>query len=359
MLSQVNDQLRAAKCGVRLRQHGDRLYARATYPPKPGEQRPSQREIPIPVCINPAGLKKAKGIALTIGGQLTAKTFSWSSWQDELIPRPETVSAWVERFEKDYFERRARTPKSETTWRKDYQQPLGKLPPDAPLTADLLRNVILLTTDPDTRSRQRYCMTFGALARIAGLELDAVALRGDYGPKRLAPRDLPDDKQITEWRNQIPNRQWQYAFGLMSCYGLRNHELFHVDLEKLRNSPVLSILDGKTGDRRVWAIHPEWWERWELWDTSLLPQVTGRDNSALGNRVTTAMKRYGVIKPYNLRHAWAVRSIEFGLDPQLAAQQMGHSMAVHSRIYHHWISDGVHQRAYDAAMARPDRILPP
>ncbi|GAP95019.1 hypothetical protein NIES2104_15390 [Leptolyngbya sp. NIES-2104] len=45
-----------------------------------------------------------------------------------------------------------------------------------------------------------------------------------------------------------------------------------------------------------------------MWDISLLPQVTGKSNSALGGRVPNAFKRYGFHKPYYLRHCWAVRS---------------------------------------------------
>ncbi|MCY7275975.1 MAG: hypothetical protein LH702_20115 [Phormidesmis sp. CAN_BIN44] len=79
----------------------------------------------------------------------------------------------------------------------------------------------------------------------------------------------------------------------------------------------------------------------------------------MGGRVTQAFKRYGFVKPYNLRHCWAVRTIEFGLPVELAAQQMGHSLKVHADRYHAWISDDVHQRAYDAAMQRPDLPLAP
>lgn len=151
----------------------------------------------------------------------------------------------------------------------------------------------------------------------------------------------------------------------MACYGLRNHELFYIDLEKLKESPVLSIIDhdngdsAKTGERRVWACYPEWWDKWHLWDVKLLPQVTGKTNAALGNHVTNAFVRYGFYKPYNLRHAWAVRTIEFDIPVELAAQQMGHSLKVHSETYHHWISDDVHQRAFDRAMQRSNRPLPP
>ncbi|MEP0918652.1 hypothetical protein NC981_17620 [Leptolyngbya sp. DQ-M1] len=256
-------------------------------------------------------------------------------------------------------------PKSETTWKSNYLQPFTRLPHEKPLTAELLRQVIL-ETEPDTRNRQKYCIAYEALAKFAGvIDLNATSLRGDYSPKRLTPRDLPTDKEISEWRDRInaKNESWGWAFGIMATYGLRNHELFHIDLERLKQSPVLSLIDdnnggGKTGSRRVWAVFPEWWDKWRLWDVKL-PAVTGKDNSALGNRVTKAFARYGFSKPYNLRHCWAVRTIGFGIPVELAAQQMGHSYQVHCNIYHYWISDDVHQKAFDLAMQRPDRPLAP
>ena len=90
-----------------------------------------------------------------------------------------------------------------------------------------------------------------------------------------------------------------------------------------------------------------------------MPKVTGKDNSALGMRMTQAFKRYGFSKPYNLRHAWAIRTLGFGLDVSLGAAQMGHSVQVHTDIYHHWISDRHHQRAFEILMERPDRPLAP
>ena len=363
-LKELNDRLKAAKLGVTVeaRGKGTFLSLRAKLPPKDGIGDWTRQYISLEIFNNPAGLKKAREEALRLSGEIAADTFNWLGWVEPEDPCCEAVSAWVKRFEQDYFERHARNGKSETTWKTDYRFPFNQLSPDAPLTPELLRAAIV-ATEPDSRTRKRFSITLGQLARFAGLELDTKSLRGKYSPKRVNPRDLPSDQEISEWRDRIPNEQWQYAFGLMACYGLRNHELWHIDLEKLRDNPVLSLTEdlhggGKTGARRVWALYPEWWDKWHLWDVSLLPEVTGKTNAALGNRVITAFARYGFHKPYNLRHCWAVRSIDF-LPVELAAIQMGHSLTVHTEQYHHWISDEVHQRAYDLAMKRSDRPLPP
>jgi hypothetical protein len=369
-LKEVNARLKAAKIGVSVGQNGDCLHLRGMFPPKPGETQWKQREITLKVYANPSGFKRAEAEARKVRSQIDLNQFNWLDWDEKLrtqstIKATRTIGQWIELFEKDYFNRRSRNPKSETTWRTDYLQPFRQLPSDAPLTPEMLMQSIL-ETEPDTRNRQRRCQALGMLARFAGFELDTKGMRGDYSPKRLSPRDIPTDQEISEWRDLIAakNEAWGWAFGMMACYGLRNHELFHIDLERLKNSPVLSLIEdahggGKTGARRVWACYPEWWDKWRLWDVSLVPKVSGRDNSALGNRVINGFKRYGFAKPYNLRHRWAIRTIEFGIAPELAAIQMGHSFQLHTEVYHYWIGDEIHQRAFDLAMQRPDRPLPP
>lgn len=54
-----------------------------------------------------------------------------------------------------------------------------------------------------------------------------------------------------------------------------------------------------------------------------------------------------------------VRSLAYGIDISLAAKQMGHSLQVHSNLYHSWINDQAHHRAFEAALMKSDRPLPP
>ena len=63
--------------------------------------------------------------------------------------------------------------------------------------------------------------------------------------------------------------------------------------------------------------------------------------------------------PYDLRHAWAVRTIHIGLPDTVAARMMGHSVAIHTRTYHHWITRRDQQQAVDAARpgTTPDQGL--
>lgn len=356
-IKQANGRLRAAKVGVSIQQLGDRLYLQATLPPKPGSKLdyPHQQRIALGVLSNPAGVSFAEKEARKVGALLACKQFDWSPYIKVESDR-DKIGNWLERFERDYFTRRARNSKSETTWRSDYLKVFKALPTDQPLTVEVLRAAIA-TTEPDTRTRKRFVDVLSRLAAFADLETDFKQFRGSYSSKKTAPRDLPSNKQIAAIFQSLQPGPWRWAFGMMAAYGIRNHELFYCDLSKF---PILQITEGaKTEPHLVWPLFPEWAENWDLAKIDL-PQCTGKTNTDLGNRVTHAFKRIGVpFAPYNLRHAWAVRAIEFRLDVSLAAAQMGHSVKIHCEIYQHWITEDVHQRAYEALIKRPDRPLPP
>ncbi|UBF28306.1 hypothetical protein K9N68_10740 [Kovacikia minuta CCNUW1] len=229
-ISQTNGRLRAARVGVTVEEKGNRLYLRATFPPRPGSEKtePYQQRLALGFHANPSGLKLAETEARKIGALLDCGEFKWDPYVKNHV-QANTVADWWNKFEADYFTRRQRTPKSETTWRKDYQQVFSALPPDEPLTVQLLMTAIT-ATKPDTKTRQRFVMVCSSLARFAELEANFKGLRGNYSSKSVSPRDLPEDRVIADWREKIPNPLWQRAYGLMATYGLRPHEVFHLDV---------------------------------------------------------------------------------------------------------------------------------
>ncbi len=268
------------------------------------------------------------------------------------------IALWIEEFEAYYFTCRARTPKSETTWMGDYAKVFKTLPKDQRLSPEILTAAVM-STKPDSRTRKRYCIALGALAKFAGLTVDLKAFSGVYSSKLAQPRDLPDDATITAQFDLISSPCWRWAYGMLAAYGLRPHELFHLDHARLQSSGVAQVLDGKTGARLVFPYYPEWVESWDL-KSIQVPKVTGSSNTELGSRVTQAFRRLGAGFPaYSLRHCWAIRTLEFGLDLSLAAQQMGHSVGVHTDLYHRWISERRQEKAFEALLQRTDRPKPP
>jgi len=199
------------------------------------------------------------------------------------------------------------------------------------------------------------------LAQFSGVNYDPKPYQGKYSPKRPTPRDIPSDQTIVEFWQSVKHPGWKWVLGLIATYGLRPHEAFMVDFDRLSaGDRILWVLRGKTGERRVWAFHPEWFEQFNLSAPVLPPIDLSRSNDKIGHSAT----RYfwdikSPFKLYDVRHAWAIRTLEYGLEDALSARQMGHSVDVHTDIYQLWIDAKVQQRAYDRLLNRKDRPKPP
>lgn len=361
-IKEANGRLRSNKYGVSIEPVGGRLYLRATLPPKPQLNRTDWYQQRISIApANTDGVKLAEKEAKILRVRLDTKTFDWADYTESAVNSASTIGQLIEDFEKNYFQRRAKNFKSQSTWKIEYISVFKMLDCNSYLSAEILKTAIL-STSPDTRTRKRFCLSLGALAKFAGFDFDASPYSGNYSPKSRKARDLPTDKTIVEWYFKIQDAKWQWIYGILATYGLRNHEVFFLDLQELKaGNKILSVLQGKTGYRRIWPSHPEWFEQFGLQNVKLPDINRDRSNSAIGGTVSQRFRRNEGIpfKVYDLRHCWAIRTLEYGIDISLAAQQMGHSLAVHSNLYHTWIQAQHHQRAFDLAMSKSDRPRPP
>lgn len=383
-LADHNALLAAAGIDLRLEQRGQRLGLRGPLPCRGGTGRPVVQRISLGQPASEAGLVAALGQLQQVVAQLQAGTFDWSQWARRGSRAPAAagqptggpgaaVADRLAAFEAAFFAdpRRRRNPAgARTTWTAAYRPYLRRLARlaedgDQPMGPALLEHV-LESYALGSRSRQQAGTALAALARHLELELPADwgARAGGYGLHAAQFRRLPSDAQILQLCEQIPNPAWRLAYGLMATYGLRNHEVFFADLSALApgGDRVIRVLPtSKTGEHQVWPFQPEWVERFELerlgCDPGLLPAVrTDLRRTTLqqaGRRVAEQFRRYDLpITPYDLRHAWAVRTIHIGLPDTVAARMMGHSVAIHTRTYHHWITRRDQQQAVDAALAR-------
>ena len=276
-------------------------------------------------------------------------------------------------FEKAFFSdpRRRRRHGSRTTWTGAYLPYLRRLASQAAskgaqgFNQELLEEV-LEGYRLGSRSRQQGAIALAAFARHQGIALpdDWSERAAGYGLHAARFRQLPSDDQILAMVDRIPNPGWRLAYGLMATYGLRNHEVFFCDLAALASGGdrVIRVLPtSKTGEHQVWPFQPDWVDRFELErlgnDRDQLPSICCDLNRTtlqqVGRRVAEQFRRYGLpITPYDLRHAWAVRTIHIGLPDTVAARMMGHSAAIHTRTYHHWITRRDQQKAVDDALHR-------
>ena len=391
-----NALLEAGGVALRLERRGQRLGLRGPLPCRQGSGRHPVQRISLGLAADAAGLEQACSSLRRVQQQLQLNCFDWSQWAVVAGGTTGVTTAVVttgasrgrhtgrsalqaslegalQRFEHHFHAdpRRRRNPAgSRTTWSAaylPYLRRLRRLAGQQGLALGPALLVQVLESYPlASRGRQQCGTALAALARAEGfpLPVDWGERAGGYGLHAAQFRQLPSDRQILEWIERIPNPGWRLAYGLMATYGLRNHEVFFTDLSALApgGDRVIRVLPtSKTGEHQVWPFQPEWVERFELSRLgevrALLPPVcTDLRRTTLqqvGRRVAEQFRRYDLpLTPYDLRHAWAVRTIHIGLPDTVAARMMGHSVAIHTRTYHHWITRRDQQQAVDAALAR-------
>ncbi len=320
---------------------------RGTFPAKPTANRQDwhRQRIFLGVSATPAGISFAVSEARKISALLDQNLFDWTPYLASEDQFEISFDVWVEKFRQHKLAQGI----SELTWKQEYGDPfkvLDSLDPDKAIAA-------IFKIAPNTRKCSRYCMSISALFKFAGVAIDLKPYKGNYSPTTVQPRDIPTDALIQEWYFKIKTPSWQWAYGILSAYGIRPEELVLLEFDAM---PVLIVRGDKSlsSDRRVYPIYPEWVDLFNL-KNPILPNC--KDS---GKQTCKQFQRYKIpFRPYDLRHAWAIRSMEFGLSLELAAQQMGHSMIVHSQTYHRWISDRHHKQAFDAIMQKSDRLKPP
>ncbi|MGI8502065.1 MAG: site-specific integrase [Hassallia sp.] len=361
-LAEVNNRLKAARIGVAVVRNNNRLYLRATLPPKPNsnKSKASQQWLTLGVYANPEGLKRAEAEAFKLGGLLACKEFKWEVYLKIPDSSIDYIKDWIDKFEKFYFQVRQRNYQTETTWKIDYWNVFNKLPQWEALSSEIILKAVT-DTKPDTKTRKRTCMALSALAKFAQIDINLKPYSGRYSPKKVTPRDLPSDTIVAQHFYQIENEAWRWVYGMLATYGLRNHEVFRLDFGAItRGDYIVNVGENsKTGARRVWPCYPEWFQAFDLQEVKLPKVNLDRPNAEVGHTVTLWFHRHIPFQPYDLRHCWAVRTLEFGLDVSLAAQQMGHSAQIHTELYHHWINERHHQRAFELMMYRSERPTPP
>jgi integrase len=336
-LERINQALRQAGIRISIRQRGQKLYLRATLPPKPtsGKITPYQQEIAVNVGVTKEGLNFALSEAKRLGALLDSHSFSWGQWGGK--PQADPMAEAIAKFEAHYFATRQRNIKTEETFRREYLTIFKRLEKLSESAMVALVNA----QPPQTRTRKRYADSLSALAKFLGWDSGKIrALGKGYNRSQLNPRTIPTDAEIVKSCEIIPE-ELEWGFWIYAAYGLRPHEIYLADLTDF---PMLRIGAGKTDGRVVFPFPPEWAER--IGEGSPLP-TTSTTNSNRGLRMSRAFHQHLPYCLYDLRHAWAIRTISYGLDISLAAQQMGHSVKVHSEIYHHWISEDIHRKAWE------------
>ncbi len=376
-INNVNDKFATQGSKLKIEKRGEKLNIRGSLPSKEDKNNFKIQRISLGLKANISGLEEAKKKLQLINLQLELNQFDWINWISN--PYKKQIKDGFEfpnrlnQFEEFFFKEKKgdfRNSTRKTTWRSSYKPYMKRiLDVYSDLENEALEKIFQKTLESykeGSRSRKQCATSLSVLAKFLDIKLPEdwkLNSRG-YGLNKAGFRDLPTDELIEKLWEKVPNKSWKFVFGLMATYGLRNHEVFFCDLSSLTNfgDKIIRVLPTtKTGEHQVWPFHPEWVEKFELSklgeNPELLPnikrdlKITTLQN--IGKKITDQFKRYSLqIKPYDLRHAWAVRTIFYDLPDTVAARMMGHSVSLHTQTYHHWITKRDQQQAVNNALLK-------
>lgn len=341
-LGELNARLKEGRHRCTVEQRKASLVLRATLVDRSDPSTSRRQRISLNLPATYASLPEAERQAIELGHQLRTGTFAWERWDEPQGPSAITVADFRAAAEQLHAAKYRTSPERGTAaWSKKWAPALRKLPPSGVITEAVLLRCIRKLPE-STASRRDQGNLLAQVARSLGMDHEPLlaACRG-YGVDRLTERDIPSDGAITAAFDSIRLPHWKWTWGMCAAYGLRPHECAR--LRWLPEGDWIEVDDAtKTGSRRVTPCPSSWVTRWSLHDLPRPPQSAQTITKAFND----ALDRDGVkVKPYNLRHAFALRLLDRGVSADLGARLMGHSLSVHQSTYQRWIEADRIQKA--------------
>ena len=353
---------RQGREGWHIQVNRDRLrVTSAELPPRAGEavSAARKRSVTLRTPPGPTTITAALAEACAIFDGCMAGTWSWPAPGD---PAPEGVTdpaapANLQRLISQLHDQQVGEAMTESTWRRTWAPYLAALvataseahgSPAPAMLASYLRR-----WPPGTRARQMGHDRARALWRHAGWPWPPViaAMRGN-GKAAADPRGVRafSDAEIATLRERVISSRLTpadlVAWDLLAVFGLRPVELQGLELRQ-DGGTLLAVVTrnkrsskGSSGARTIPAVPPAGWpadchQLLERWHTNGLPP-SAQTRRSPGELLTQQLRRLHMpaeLTAYGLRHAFAIRLAEVGLNYREAAQLMGHSPATHVATY--------------------------
>lgn len=144
---------------------------------------------------------------------------------------------------------------------------------------------------------------------------------------------------------------------MLATYGLRPHEVFAIDLDAYvcpSNKHHLlylkpELIEGtKTGSRNcgIPPLHYEWVKLFDL--KNVKPVVLIGDLSHKVSDISRKFQKSDIgFKPYDLRHAYAIRGHRLRLPIKAMSDFMRHSVQEHTQTYQRWMDKDTNIEIYE------------
>ncbi len=362
---------------------GKTIALQGTFPCKPvdiGKNNRSNKQYTISLgfAANDVGLKAAIAKARELDLLLMTKQFQWTpellGKQGQMLSAVcdesavKTIGELIEDYQQEFWKTHEKNRQGIKTWESHYLRHLKKLPQDVALTKDALEEA-LQNTKPSTNSR--FYLVWQLKKFCDFCEFDGNKIIDSYATPLPQPtlRRIPSDEDIVKGFSTIGvdlssyagkdatlPQQWQWLYGMLATYGLRPHELFAVDLQTFSDANNKfhlvylnpSLTGGtKTGERTcgIPPLYPQWVELFDLKNIKL-PSSGG----SLSNKtalIHIKFRNIGIgFKPYDLRHAFAIRGHRLQVPIKTMADYMGHTVQEHTKTYQRWMNEDTNLQIY-------------
>jgi integrase len=385
----TNSRLKAARVRVSLKLSGKTIQLQATLPDKPegSKGKPWQQIISLGIPANLDGLKTAEEEAYELGKLIARHTFEWNDkYLGNGVIRKEckTIGELLEEFEAEYFKIRPFSEKTQKTIRKYRIARIKRYCSlDALPTEENFKKFILAVSLDG--AKEGLIIAIKLFCSVFKINIDLTSVKPCI--KRNL-RNIPSDELIEDcfhlFKHQSENRKkepkaelrdtWKlksWLYGMLSSYGLRPHELltkpninWWLSPQNIDNTWEVHE-DTKTGSRKVFPLNARWIEIFDLKNPERLAELKiltlkftslSSCDFAVQN-LAQYFKRINIpFKPYDLRHAWAIRAHLMGIPIKAAADNLGHSVEMHTMTYQRWFSEDNRKQAINQAIAKKSQL---
>jgi integrase len=395
-LKAINARLRAARVSVSVRKSGNSLQLRTTLPIKPGDidkngSGTKQYDISLGIPFSFDGLNTAEEEANQLGTLIARKQFIWTDkylGKTRIKANLQNISDLIINFEQNYFQTRKRTLKSENTFNSYLYIAQKHLPKDKlAINANFIEAVQSCSSSDSVKNE--LIKVIRVLCKCSGLEvpeLNNFKIQPTAKRKRDIPTDLEIEKEYLRFQNYALNRPtklinredrnnwklWRWVYGMLATYGLRPLEIFvKPDLDWwLSSDNTMNTWrvneECKTGDREALPLYPRWIESFnlkndqeaiELLKAKIADKITSKQINAVRHGTDRWFRFVEIpFQPYDLRHAWAIRAHLMGIPIKAAADNLGHSVNMHTSIYQKWFSLENRNVAIEEAIKKKSKV---
>ncbi|MBK1989447.1 site-specific integrase [Sphaerospermopsis aphanizomenoides BCCUSP55] len=375
-IAEVKARLKAGKVKVGLVVAKDSIQLQASLPIKPGDTDRTgigykQYKISLGIPASLDGVKTAEEEAQELGKLIARRQFEWTDKYlgklAKVKDRVKNVGEILEEFKFAYFKTHKLTEKSQHTffYYQDYLKRYVGL--DTVLTQESIDSVI--ANLQNEHAKQNAIKTLKVLRNTLNLTTFTLENIKIKKPQSQV-RDIPSDEDVVNLYHNFYNysvsrkgtirrdfleswKMWQWVYGMLATYGLRPREVFvnpdinwWLSSENTDNTWKVAP-ETKTGYREALPLHPDWVELFDLKNPEFLEllkiQVNGKtsftDINTIRVNCSSWFRRVNIpFTPYDLRHAWAIRAHIMGVPIKAAADNLGHSVEIHTEVYQKWFS---------------------